>query len=130
MAKQKEEPLKDTTKLEDKTGGQDTVAADPKKDESDGLKAVNIPVSASNALSPEAGIMVPAPEESTKEVVQTDAYDPQKTKVVNEIDPDAEESKTVSRDQYNRLKEAFGLILERHVLDVSQVAYYKSLGGL
>ena len=118
---------------------QDTVSPDPadlpENDKVDDVetevKQVNIPLSASNALQPEAGIQVPVAADSTEDVVKTDPYDPSKTKAQAELKEGEDTANTtVSKATYEQLKGAFNELLDRHVMDVTLVGYYKAKAGI
>ncbi len=145
MAKEKqttEKPV-DTDKLKDDNAVQDTVAPAPKivyqegeegKQEEvkavDMPKTVNIPVSASNALSPEAGIQVIVPSDAVEEVVQTDAYDKQKSKPVNVLKDDYEVGDTGIKAKYEQLANTFREVLDNHTLDFVHKNSYLTKAGL
>ena len=109
---------------------QPTVSAGPTGDEDTGLKSVNIPLSASNALSPDAGIKVSVDADMTEEVLQTDAYDPQKTKAQAVLTEGAEVDETVSKKKYEQLRTAFEEVLAGHTFDVVHAEFYRTKAGV
>ncbi len=146
MAKEKEakattEKPVDIDKIKDDNAVQDTIAPAPlvvpsdNEDEKevkakDAPKTVNIPLSASNALTPEGGIQVTAPADSVEQVYQTDAYDKQKTKAVNVVKDDYEESGTVSKAKYDALLTTFNEVLSNHTIDDVHKMLYKAKAGI
>lgn len=125
----KETPESKVKDAVDDNAVQPTVSPDPKASEDNGLKTVNIPVSASNALSPEAGIQVPTTAD-TKEVIQTDAYDPQKTRLQNVLTGDDKESNTVTKAKYDAVVATLNEVLSNHTLDAVHVDMYKAKAGI
>jgi len=123
----KESNLGEPEKVE--TGNQATTVAPAPEDT--GVKQVNIGLSESNKMQPEAGIQAIAPTDATESVIKTDPYNPQKTSEQAELKEDIDESETkVSKASYDALKNAFTAILDNQNLDVVQKMHYKNLAGL
>lgn len=134
MSKQKsteketpEEIVKDGV---DDNAVQPTVSAGPEGDEDTGLKSVNIPLSASNALTPDGGVKVAVDADLTEEVLQTDAYDPSKTKAQAVLTEDAEVDEKVSKKKYDQLLAAFEEVLSGHTFDVVHADFYRTQAGV
>jgi hypothetical protein len=126
MAKDKKEQQTE----QEQAQGTVSPSAESIGEETNGIKAVNIPLSASNALSPEAGMQVGVAEDLTEEENVTDAYDPQKTKAQRTIKDDAEISDKVSKEKYEQLLNAFNEVLDNHTLDVAHKDLYRAKAGI
>ena len=134
-----EKPV-DTDKLKDDNAVNDTIAPAAKtvptedgEDEiavEDAPKTVNIGLSQSNALQPEAGIQSIAPAGTTEEIVQTDPYNPQSTKLQNVLKEDASVGEHVTKAKYDALLSAFNEVVANHVLDVTHQQLYRVKAGI
>lgn len=116
-------------KKEDKNAVNDTVAPDPKGKLNTGVDQVNVPLSASNALSPESGIQVASEGGDIEKVVKTDPHDPAKTKVQNEFVDNADNNLTVD-DSKSKVATVLDEIFKNHNIDVVQQNIYKKKAGL
>lgn len=97
---------------------------------SDMPKTVNIPVSASNALTPEGGIQTIVPADAVEQVLQTDAANPQLTKEVNVLKDDYKTSDTVSKARYEQLANTLREVIDNHTFDAVHKDMYLTKAGL
>lgn len=125
----KETPESKVKDAVDDNAVQPTVSPDPTASEDSGLKTVNIPVSASNALSPESGIQV-VTSAPTEQVLQTDSYNPQLTKAQNVLTGDDKETNTVTKAKYDAVVATLNEVLANHNLDAVHVDMYKARAGI
>jgi len=132
MPKEKKSP--ESTQETDASKENETIAPEPIKTPDgvaveDAPKTVNVPLSASNALEPDSGILVPTVAH-TEEVVMTNPYNPQDTKVQNVLTEEPVDNGKVSQEKYDALLNTFNEVLGNHTIDVVHQQIYKTKAGL